>query len=74
MCAARAGRPLHCCVFACSQPWNIGHALAGDVEKKMDPYFPFEDAVDVWARTVGVQSVRGVQDVRSRGLRCHSTP
>ena len=24
---------------------------AGDTEKAMDPYFPFEDAVDVWART-----------------------
>ena len=23
----------------------------GDTEKLMDPYFPFEDAVDVWART-----------------------
>lgn len=33
------------------KPWNTGFVLAGDVEKRMDPYFPFEDAVDVWART-----------------------
>lgn len=30
---------------------NMGYALSGDVEAKLDPYFPFEDAVDVWART-----------------------
>lgn len=24
---------------------------AGDTEKALDPYFPFECAVDVWART-----------------------
>ncbi|RMZ53669.1 hypothetical protein APUTEX25_003203 [Auxenochlorella protothecoides] len=33
------------------QPWNISNALAGDIETRMDPYFPFENAVDVWART-----------------------
>lgn len=32
-------------------PYNMPHAIAGDVSKAMDPYFPFEDAVDVWART-----------------------
>lgn len=32
------------------QPWNTGYALAGDTEKALDPYFPFEDAVDIWAR------------------------
>lgn len=30
---------------------GAGYLLAGDTEKAMDPYFPFEDAVDVWART-----------------------
>ena len=25
--------------------------MAGDVEKALDPYFPFAAAVDVWART-----------------------
>jgi len=32
-------------------PWNMGYFLTGDIEKEMDPYFPFEDAVDVWARS-----------------------
>ena len=30
----------------------------GDIEREMDPYFPFEEAVDVWARTfagLGIQ-------------------
>ncbi|KAL6764974.1 oligoendopeptidase [Haematococcus lacustris] len=36
---------------AALEPWNIGYSLAGDTEKALDPYFPFEDAVDVWART-----------------------
>eukprot|EP00193_Tetraselmis_chui_P018148 CAMPEP_0177782156 /NCGR_PEP_ID=MMETSP0491_2-20121128/18288_1 /TAXON_ID=63592 /ORGANISM="Tetraselmis chuii, Strain PLY429" /LENGTH=772 /DNA_ID=CAMNT_0019302379 /DNA_START=172 /DNA_END=2490 /DNA_ORIENTATION=- len=33
------------------KPWNMGYYLTGDIEKEMDPYFPFEDAVDVWARS-----------------------
>jgi hypothetical protein len=36
------------------EPHNIGHALAGDTTKLTDPYFPFEDAVDVWVRGVMV--------------------
>lgn len=39
-------------------PWNIGYSLAGDVEKKMDPYLPFEAAVDVWARTFAALGIR----------------
>lgn len=40
------------------QPWNISYSLSGDIEREMDPYFPFEEAVDVWARTfagLGIQ-------------------
>lgn len=33
------------------QPYNMSYSLAGETEKALDPYFPFEDAVDVWART-----------------------
>lgn len=33
------------------EPHNMGYALAGDTTKATDPYFPFEDAVDVWGRT-----------------------
>lgn len=36
---------------AALEPWNIGQALSGDITKEMDPYFPFENAVDVWARS-----------------------
>jgi hypothetical protein len=27
---------------AALEPWNTGFMLAGDTERKMDPYFPFE--------------------------------
>lgn len=40
------------------RPWNMGYALAGDVEKAMDPYLPFSDAVDVWARTFAALGIR----------------
>jgi len=30
------------------EPWNQPQALSGDSAKQMDPYFPFENAVDVW--------------------------
>lgn len=36
---------------AALEPYNMGYMLAGDTEKALDPYFPFSDAVDVWART-----------------------
>ena len=40
------------------QPWNLGFALAGDVTVAQDPYFPFEDAVDVWARSFAALGIR----------------
>ncbi|KAG2444565.1 hypothetical protein HXX76_001310 [Chlamydomonas incerta] len=39
------------------EPWNMSYALAGDTEKAQDPYFPFEQAVDVWARTFGALGI-----------------
>ena len=33
------------------QPWNMPQALSGDTSRALDPYFPFENAVDVWARS-----------------------
>jgi len=33
------------------KPWNTDFMLAGDVTKKLDPYFPFEKAVDRWVRS-----------------------
>jgi len=32
------------------EPWNMGYAMAGDVEKELDPYFPFEKSIGVWGR------------------------
>lgn len=40
------------------EPHNISYALAGDTAKAQDPYFPFEDAVDVWARTFAALGIR----------------
>ena len=34
------------CFFVCYH-----HTSAGDTTKATDPYFPFENAVDVWVRT-----------------------
>ncbi|KAJ3288312.1 hypothetical protein HDU79_004958 [Rhizoclosmatium sp. JEL0117] len=31
--------------------WNRGYALAGDLSALQDPYFPFETAVNSWARS-----------------------
>ncbi len=42
---------------AALQPWNLGHALSGDVTRAQDPYFPFEDAVDVWARSFAAMGI-----------------
>ncbi|KAJ3076621.1 hypothetical protein HDU98_001630 [Podochytrium sp. JEL0797] len=33
------------------KPWNMGYALAGDLSALQDPYFPFETAVNAWARS-----------------------
>jgi hypothetical protein len=36
---------------AALHPENLAYSLAGDISKLKDPYFPFENAVDVWARS-----------------------
>ena len=33
------------------EPYNTGFAMAGDVTKKLDPYFPFEKSVEQWGRS-----------------------
>jgi hypothetical protein len=43
---------------AALQPWNMGHALSGDVTRAQDPFFPFEDAVDVWARSFAAMGIQ----------------
>lgn len=40
------------------QPWNTNFFTAGDVTKKLDPYFPFAKAVERWGRSyakLGIQ-------------------
>ena len=31
---------------------------SGDIEREMDPFFPFEEAVDVWARTFAALGIQ----------------
>jgi Zn-dependent oligopeptidase len=38
-------------------PWNLGYVLSGDVTKAQDPYHPFEDAVDIWARSFAAMGI-----------------
>ena len=33
---------------AALEPWNTGYMMAGDIEKQLDPYFPFETALATW--------------------------
>ena len=40
------------------EPWNISQALSGEVAKLQDPYFPFEDAVDAWARSFAAMGIK----------------
>jgi oligoendopeptidase F len=39
------------------KPWNMGFMMAGDVTKKLDPYFPFEKAVENWARSYAAMGI-----------------
>uniref|UniRef100_A0A7S4G0I0 Peptidase M3A/M3B catalytic domain-containing protein n=1 Tax=Eutreptiella gymnastica TaxID=73025 RepID=A0A7S4G0I0_9EUGL len=34
--------------MAALEPWNTGYMMAGDIEKQLDPYFPFETALATW--------------------------
>lgn len=59
-CSALAGS--HCCTpflhVHMSSNTSACDALAGDIEREMDPYFPFEEAVDVWARTFAALGIQ----------------
>ena len=39
------------------QPYNTGFVLAGDITKKLDPYFPFSAAVERWGRSYAAMSI-----------------
>jgi hypothetical protein len=38
-------------------PWNVSFLMAGDVTKKMDPYFPFEKAIEQWGRSFSAMKI-----------------
>mmetsp|Transcript_27964 Transcript_27964/g.82224 ORF Transcript_27964/g.82224 Transcript_27964/m.82224 type:complete len:689 (-) Transcript_27964:163-2229(-) len=38
-------------------PWNISFEMSGDVTKKLDPYFPFEKAVERWGRSFSAMNI-----------------
>ncbi len=40
------------------EPWNFNFHTFGSVQKELDPYFRFEDAVERWARTFAALGVR----------------
>ncbi|MBL8863319.1 MAG: peptidase M3 [Planctomycetes bacterium] len=49
--ASRAGR-------AALQPWNLKHAMGGDVALAQDPYFPFGEALARWGRSFDALGIR----------------
>ena len=43
--------------MAALEPHNTNYLLSGDLAKRKDPYFPFEDAVDIWARSFAALNI-----------------
>ena len=39
------------------QPWNQSFLMAGDVTRRMDPYFPFEKSVEQWGRSFAAMKI-----------------
>ncbi len=39
------------------QPWNFSFVTSGDLETKMDPYFPFAESVKRWGQTFSALGV-----------------
>jgi hypothetical protein len=39
------------------EPWNLSYLMAGDVTRKMDPYFPFEKAIEQWGRSFAKMNI-----------------
>jgi len=39
------------------EPWNSSFLMAGDVTRKMDPYFPFEKAIEQWGRSFAAMNI-----------------
>ena len=39
------------------RPWNSAFAMAGDSTRDLDPYFPFEKAVERWGRSFSAMNI-----------------
>ncbi|KAL7540917.1 hypothetical protein ACHAXR_010479 [Thalassiosira sp. AJA248-18] len=39
------------------EPWNLSFKMAGDVTRRMDPYFPFEKSVEQWGRSFSSMNI-----------------
>lgn len=39
-------------------PWNVRFLASGDVSNEMDPYFPFEKALERWGRSFAALGIR----------------
>ena len=39
------------------KPWNLSYALSGELTREMDPYFPFENAPEVWGRSFAAMGI-----------------
>ena len=40
------------------KPWNLSYALSGELSREMDPYFPFENAPEVWGRSFSAMGIK----------------
>ena len=38
--------------------WNMSYALSGELSREMDPYFPFENAPEVWGRSFAAMGIK----------------
>ena len=39
------------------QGWNLNYFISGDLTKKIDPYFPFENALHIWGKSFAAMGV-----------------
>lgn len=39
------------------KPWNLSYALSGELSRESDPYFPFENAPEVWGRSFAAMGI-----------------
>lgn len=39
------------------EPWNQSFFMAGDVTRRLDPYFPFEKSVEQWGRSFAAMNI-----------------